>query len=1087
MNLETNIEKKLQEFSRKFYTNELIKGSILFISLGLIYFFFTVFIEYFLWLKPTARTILFWLFIVIELFLLIRFIGFPIFKLIGLQKGISSKEASVIIGNHFPEVGDKLLNILQLQEQAPTDLLLASIKQKSTSLAPIPFKKAVSFSTNKKYLKFAIVPLLILGFIFFSGSFNKVSNSFTRVVNHSVAYAPPAPFLFSLTANSLEVIQGNPLTVYVEVKGEVIPEEVKIVFDNQQYYMQNEGSRLFSYTFSEVTQPIDFYVKSSEVISNNFTISVIKTPTIQQVSMQLLYPRYTGKRNETKPNTGNVIVPEGTSIIWNVTTSETTNVTFISDEKKAPFTQKENAVFTYKKRILNPTNYEIATSNNKLKEYEKLQFSVDVVKDEKPTISVNSNIDSVSRGPVQFAGQIADDYGFKKLELVYYDENSPETINTYPLDISRETIQTFYYQFPDGLNLQKGINYELYFQVFDNDYVNGSKKAISKKFSFRNKTSEEIDEEILQEQRNAINNYQNTLKKQKKSKQELESIQFNLQNKKNMNWNDQKTIKNFVKRQQQYNQMMQRQTKKIENNFEEKEELTPNLEQKKQEIKERIKEFKKLQKQQKMFNELMEMAQKLKREDLIKKTKEIAQQNKQQQRSLERILEMTKRFYVQQKSAQLSKKFENLAKKQEELSKKDATKEEQDKLNKEFEKAKKEHKELQKDNENLKEPMEIPDMEEMKREVDKQQKEASKNLEQQNSKQAKQNQKKAAKKMKEMSAQMNSSMESSSAQMNEENMEGLRKILENILNFSFQQENLISSFSGTSSAHPNFGKNLKKQNDLRTFFEHIDDSLYVLSMRVPQISSKVQDELSTIYFNLDQSLENFAENRFSRGINNQRYVLTSVNVIADILSDVLNAMQNPSMSKSGKGKGKKDSFSLPDIIQQQNEIMKKMQQGMQKKGKQGKPKNQQNGQQQNGESEQMNGELFKIYQQQSQLREQLQEMIKNGNDPNGEAKKALKKMEQLENQILEKGFNQNTIQQMQKLQYQLLKLDKAKLQQGDDKKRKSTTNYNEFNNNKKKVLEFKKRYLQQTEILNRQSLPLRQNYKKKVKEYFKNN
>jgi hypothetical protein len=102
MTILNTIEQKLQQFSRKYYTSELIKGSILFISLGLIYLFFTLFIEHFLWLKPTARTLLFWLFIIVEAFLFLRFICFPIFKIIGLQKGISFEEASKIIGNHFP-------------------------------------------------------------------------------------------------------------------------------------------------------------------------------------------------------------------------------------------------------------------------------------------------------------------------------------------------------------------------------------------------------------------------------------------------------------------------------------------------------------------------------------------------------------------------------------------------------------------------------------------------------------------------------------------------------------------------------------------------------------------------------------------------------------------------------------------------------------------------------------------------------------------------------------------------------------------------------------------------------------------------
>ena len=68
----------------------------------------------------------------------------------------------------------------------------------------------------------------------------------------------------------------------------------------------------------------------------------------------------------------------------------------------------------------------------------------------------------------------------------------------------------------------------------------------------------------------------------------------------------------------------------------------------------------------------------------------------------------------------------------------------------------------------------------------------------------------------------------------EENMDDLRKILENLVTFSFKQENLMNKFTETSTAHPDFGSDLKKQNEIRTYFEHIDDSLYVLSMRLPK-------------------------------------------------------------------------------------------------------------------------------------------------------------------------------------------------------------------------------------------------------------
>ncbi|CAL2107860.1 conserved hypothetical protein [Tenacibaculum sp. 190524A02b] len=1112
MDVFNSIEKKLQQFSSKYYTNELIKGSILFFSLGLIYLFVTLFIEYFLWLKPTARTFLFWLFIAIELLLLIRFICFPIFKLIGLKKGISTEEASKIIGNHFPEVKDKLLNVLQLKQNSEqSDLLLASIAQKSKELQPVPFAKAVNFKSNLKYAKYGLIPVFIWLLTLLSGLNTKLGQSFNRVLDYKTAYAPPAPFHFSLTNNQLNVIKGKSITVYAEAKGELIPEEARVSFNDQQYYMQNNGNGLFSYTFNDVQTPINFFISANKVESQEYKINLIKTPSIQNISLKLQYPSYTKKKNETITNTGNMNVPQGTFVTWQLKTSETESVAFVFDEKRELFNENSKEDYSFKKRILEDINYQITTSNKNLKDYEQLQFSINVVKDELPTISVQSNIDSISRGNAQFVGQITDDYGFSKLELVYHEENNNQTTENQLIKIKNSPIQTFEYQFPNGLNLKENTNYELYFQVYDNDRVNGAKKVISRKFYYKQKSSEEIDEELLQEQKDFIDKLENSLEKQQNSKKELEKIQFELQNKKNISWSDQKNLKNLIKRQEQYQKMMQRQTEKLEENFEEKEEKNESLQEKKEQLKKRMDELKKLEKQQKLLDELKKLADKLKKDDLIKKAKELSEQNKQQEKSLERILEMTKRYYVEQKMNQISKKLDDLAKKQEEAAKKqeentnkdekeqnEKAKEEQEKLNKEFDQIKKDIDELKKDNEKLKEPMDIPSMEELKKDTQKELDKAKENLEKNKSSDAKKNQKKAAQKMQEMSKKMQQSMDMMSMEMQEENMEGLRQILENLVTFSFNQEDLMNTFSSTSSAHPNFGSNLRKQHQLKTYFEHIDDSLFVLSMRVPQISTEVQNELANAHYNLDQSLENFADNRFRNGVSNQQYVMTSANTIANMLSDTLDAMKNPKPG-SGKGKGKGESFSLPDIIQKQNELMEKMKEGMkknnkgkpkdgkgekdgEKKGDKGKKEGKGEGEQKEGEG--MNGELYEIYKEQSQLRQQLENAIKKGKDGNGKAKKAIEKMEQLENKILENGFTQETINRMKQLNYELLKLDKATFEQGKKKERKSNTNLQEYNSTNRKNLEFKKLFYNQTEILNRQSLPLQENYKNKVKKYF---
>ncbi len=1119
MNGIKTITDKLHQFTRKYYVNELIRGGLLFFSIGFFYLLCTLFLEHFLWLKPSARTFLFLVFVLVEVFLFWRFIIAPVFKLIGLQKGITPEKCSNIIGRFFPEVKDKLLNTLQLKEQGDhSDLLLASINQKSEELLLIPFVKAVNFSKNLKYLKYAILPVVIFLITLLSGNNNLLKESLDRVVHHRTAYTPPAPFYFRLTNKNLQVVQGSDITIHIETLGSVLPAEVKIKFDKQEYFLQNNGLGNFSFTFSNVQKPMPFFLEANKVQSTRHHLTIINTPTINNIILKLEYPSYVGKKNETIPNSGNLIVPEGTKITWNVLGNQTQEVAFIENTDRALFNKLGENNFQFTKQIKNSFTYQVTSSNQNLKDYERLQFSIGVVKDNFPKILMQSNNNESSKTPTQFFGQVSDDYGLSKLQIVYYEESNPQDQKVCAIGITKADIQTFFYLFPDSLSVNKGVNYELFFEVYDNDMVNGNKKAKSTIFKYREKTNEELNQELLDAQRSTINNMDRAILNQQKQQRGIEKLQEGLQKNKKFNWSDKKKVDDFLKRQKQYKEMMRLQTKKLQETLKESEEEDKTLQEKKEELQKRIDELKKNNKQQKLLDEIAKIAEKLNKEELGKKIKQLAEQNKQQERSLERTLELVKRFYIEQKTMQIVNKLNDLAKEQELLEKKDADNlEDQKEIKKGFEKIKKELNELTKDNKGLKEPMELPDVEEEKKDIDQELNKAEEGLKNKKKSSAKKNQKNSAKKMQKMSAKMQKAMLEMEGESIEENMDDMRKVLENLMTFSFKQEALMNKFDAISITHPDFGKDLKKQNNIRTYFEHIDDSLYVLSMRLPKISSKIQNDLSTAHYNLEQSLENFSEGRFDNGISNQRYVMTSVNNLSDYLSTMLNNMKNASM-KMGAGK-KSKGFSLPDIIKKQGELSEKMKKGREKSKelarKPGKKSGEEKGDGKKGEkpskndeagkninepnegglgekgtvqNDDLDGELYEIYKQQTQLRQQLQTAIKEsrqGNEKNfGQIKKVLKSMEQLENEILEKGFSARTIQKMQQLNYDLLKLDTAALEQGKENKRKATVNRNTTNKNDKKPLDFKKQFYNQIEILNRQSLPLHKNYKLKVRDYF---
>ena len=98
-------------------------------------------------------------------------------------------------------------------------------------------------------------------------------------------------------------------------------------------------------------------------------------------------------------------------------------------------------------------------------------------------------------------------------------------------------------------------------------------------------------------------------------------------------------------------------------------------------------------------------------------------------------------------------------------------------------------------------------------------------------------------------------------------------------------------------------------------------------------------------------------------------------------------------------------------------------------------------------------------------------------------------MKQIEKQLLNKGFNNEVLQKILNVKYELLKLRQSgSTTRSKISKRQSETNKKEFNNSGTCITKHDlQEYLNSVEILNRQSLPLRSNFNQKVQEYFKTN
>ena len=223
----TKILRKLDGFTRKYYKKQMVKGLLLFLVFGLLFWLLFTALEYFLWMGKSGRLLLFILSVGVGGFLLYWYVGRPASLLFRMRKGISNKDASLMIGKHFSEVGDKLYNLLDLADDPQrSDLLMASIEQRSARLDKVPFINAIDFRENLKYARYLLIPLAILGVLLVSGRIVDFLGSYGRVVNYDLAFERPAPFQFELLTENLEVFDNESFDIKVRTIGSVKPNAV---------------------------------------------------------------------------------------------------------------------------------------------------------------------------------------------------------------------------------------------------------------------------------------------------------------------------------------------------------------------------------------------------------------------------------------------------------------------------------------------------------------------------------------------------------------------------------------------------------------------------------------------------------------------------------------------------------------------------------------------------------------------------------------------------------------------------------------------------------------------------------------------
>jgi len=1147
---------QLDAFKRKFYLNLLVRGAL--VAGGLLLTFFVVFnlLEYFLYLPTWVRGGLLFGFLGLAVYAFVHWIWQPLAALTNLRRLLTDEQAARRVGELFPQVQDKLVNALQLQGQARENALIAaSLEQRAAQFTGLEFAEGIKIKDQTRPLwKYVAVPagvivllLLVYPALFVQGT--------ERILNYRRAYSPPAPFQFVVANKNLKAFRGEDFKLEVAVQGEALPNEISILYGGRERHLTKESGNRYTYEFKQLQHDTEFQLSAAGFTSDDYNLAVRERPNLRDFAVHVTYPAYIGKPAETIRNSGNLTVPEGSTLRWEFATAATDQLQLLFKNPDETVTATEaNDQFQATRRVLRSQEYAVRLQNEASLNRDPILYQLTAIPDQVPEVTVEAFADTASRNYLALGGSVRDDYGLSRLEL-HYRITSPQNPNAgykaKALPLQNGPAQTYAYQWDlRQLNLKPGSRLEYFVEVWDNDGVHGPKSARTRSAEFRLPSRTDMQKQLNAQSQSVQNQLSRAAQQSKQLERELAKSEDKLKTKRDLSFQDRKQLQDMLNEKQQFEQQLADMKKAFEQMNQQQDQLNP----KSQELAEKAQELQKLMESlldpetKKLYEELQKLlenqkdANQLEMQQLLQKL-----ENKENtlQKELDRALEMFKQLQFEQKQEAATQKLEELAKEQEKLAEKteqadknnksdkndkSSDKDKTDDKNKsdkgdtpndknnskadqqqkqqelqqqqaekqqQFEEVKKDLEELKKMDQQLDGENGADEMKEQQQQVDQEMQESQEQLSKKQNQKASQNQRNAAQQMQKMAQQMREQQEEDESDQQQKNIDNLRDILENLLTLSFDQEGLMKQFRQVDQTDPRFVQLGQTQRKLKDDAAVIQDSLYALAKKVPQIQSFVTREVGEMNGRMNESLNYIRQRNVGRATNSEQLAMTSMNNLALMLNDALKDMQQAQRDaqqaqqqgggKSGKKKKKGSAAGDGQLGKMQQQLNQQIQQ-LQQSGKTGRA---------------LSEELAKLAGQQQMLRDAMSQLEKmqqgkqgqqgqqkgmnkdgKGQDGMGGVGDIKKMMEQTETDLVNKRLTEQTIMRQRQIMTRLLEAEKSARERDQDDKREAQTAKNLPPVFPPAFDKYKQAKERQTELLRTVPPALTPYYQREVSEYF---
>lgn len=1059
------ISTKLNQLRRLHHRNQLLRGLGLLLLLAASAWLAFGVLEGFTWMPVAMRTAFVVLVLLACGYVLVRYVCIPGLQYAGVVHGVTNEELASMVGRHFPQVQDKLLNLLQLQQWGQSDsaLVLAAIQSKTQTLQTLPFGVVIDYDRTLSLFRWLLIPAFSIAVLFLVLP-EWMGDASYRLAHFSEPFFPPPPFTVTVRNHPATMVAGESATIDFSVSGKDKSATLYVFVQQgnepaRRYDVKKKGAEDYSFDFVSPTAGFGYSIGNELYRTPVYYTKVVQRPAIDNFYLSITPPAYTRLPAQTlATEVGDFEAPIGSRIQWHVKHKDVVQQTEVQDNKGAIKMELADdgmaAVgHTY---LLHDLRYRFAMKNKQgFENNDSIFYLAKVIPDKAPTVTLlNQGTEYI----VPVDGRIVmkinglDDYGFTKLALQYritqsdlgtVADSTKLLMVTAPLGTGNEFTHLYEGNVRD-MGLQPGDVAECNFVAWDNDGVAGPKRGESATFRLVFATKEVAFNKLEESQSAATSTLDELVKQSKAISKEIERLKRELLDKKSISAEDKAQLQNLESLEKELAKKMDDARKQLEKSLEtarQNQLLNKQTERKLQDIKELTKppelqdpEMQEFLKQMRDRSNLMD--KKLMNHQLQK----LQQNNEMLRQNAERIQELFKQWKADQKLEKVLEQTRNLEARQELLQQN--TERARNKEN--YENLKQKQEDLKADQQNLQQEMaKLQELKEQTRRPDKEvldslrsklmsmdqaMDEAADQLSKQRKKEAAQKQQQIQKQLEQVAERLAQMQEDNEREQQAENYEDLRNLLENLLKLSFDQEALRNSVQSIRANDPSVDRKCQEQSRLKDEMRLVEDSLNALSKRVVEIQEKVLEEVRQINGSMDNSLELLTSRNLGRAVTEQHLAMTSLNTLANMLTEALRSMQQSMKQRKGQQGGKNKpnpmQIGMPLLLPMQQGLNQSLEQLMQ-------------------DGEKSSEQFQQAAQQQEQIRQRLQELYGNLKEQGRQGltplQKAMQEMEQSESELRKGALTKELLQRQQQILNRMLDYDKALREREMEERRESQT------------------------------------------------